>query len=166
MNKKIIDIDIEFDNLKDGFFDEANINKRTANIEKNKTQYMREKVSAGNKGKTRTDQSKQKMSKAQKESCAGKIPIHLFDPEIHKKAIEKQKGQKRPITSQKLKGQTSKLKGKRRPELSKKLKGIPKSEEHKMNMRKPKIKSKCPYCHFMFAPNIMSRFHGDNCKQK
>lgn len=33
----------------------------------------------------------------------------------------------------------------------------PKSESHKQNMRKPKIKSACPQCGLMCAPNVMSR---------
>lgn len=45
-------------------------------------------------------------------------------------------------------------------------KGIPKSEETKQKMRKPKNKSSCPHCKMVIAPHIMKRFHGDNCKAR
>lgn len=142
------------------------INKVLANISKNKSKEMRRKVIEGNTGKKRTEESKLKMSMIQKQICEGKIPTHLFDPTIRKKAADSQRGIARPNTSAKLKGKTSLLKGRERPELAAKLKGKTKSEEHKANMRKPKIKSECPHCKMMVAPNIMSRYHGDNCKFK
>lgn len=142
------------------------INRILANIEKNKSKKMRKKVSDAHRGSKRTEESKQKMSAVQKEICKNKIPTHLFDPEIHAKAIAKQKGIARPQTSLALKGKPSALKGRVRNELSNKLRGKPKSEEHKAKMRKPKIKSACPHCKKMVAPNIMARYHMDNCKLK
>lgn len=165
MVKKLIDIDKEFEDLQNGFFDEAQINKRTANIQKNKSAEMREKVSVGNLGQKRSLESKQKMSEIQKQLCQNRIPTHLFDPKIHKKASDKQKGIPRPQTSAKLIGKPSKLKGKKRPNISNKLKGKPKSEAHKAKMRKPKLKYPCTVCGNLFAPNILVRFHHENCKK-
>lgn len=65
-----------------------------------------------------------------------------------------------------LMGHTSSLKGVKRPRLAALLSGKPKSEEHKAKMRKPKVKSPCPHCGLMCAPNTLSRFHGENCKHK
>lgn len=42
----------------------------------------------------------------------------------------------------------------------------PKSEQHKINMRKPKEKLECIHCHKMVAPNMLNRWHNDNCKDK
>lgn len=46
----------------------------------------------------------------------------------------------------------------------------PKSESHKLNMRgprlsakKPKVKIQCPHCQKTGAPNVMKRFHFENC---
>lgn len=45
-------------------------------------------------------------------------------------------------------------------------KGHKKSEETKQKMRKPKNKICCPHCNFYSAPNIIHRFHLNNCKHK
>lgn len=157
---------IELPGFDDSKLLRPDVNKVLANISKNKSKEMRRKVVEGNTGQKRTEESKLKMSIVQKQVCQGKIPTHLFNPITRQKAADSQRGIARPQTSAKLKGRPSALKGKERPELAAKLKGKAKSEEHKANMRKPKIKSECPHCKMMVAPNIMSRYHGDNCKFK
>jgi hypothetical protein len=116
--------------------------------------------------KKHSDQSKLKMSIIQKQVCKNRRPTHMFDPAIQKKAHDSQRGIARPQTSAKLKGKPSPLKGLERPDLSAKLKGKPKSEEHKTNMQKPKSKHECPHCHILVAPNMLHRYHMDNCKHK
>lgn len=53
--------------------------------------------------------------------------------------------------------------------ISDSTKGIPKTEEHKKNMRKPKGKQgivMCPYCSKRGGKSNMTRYHFDNCKEK
>jgi len=40
----------------------------------------------------------------------------------------------------------------------------PKSDQHKQNMRKPKITSTCPHCNKTGGHGNMLRYHYDNCK--
>ena len=42
-------------------------------------------------------------------------------------------------------------------------KGIPKSEEHKQNLRKPKRKYQCPVCGIMVGHHKLIKYHSDNC---
>lgn len=64
------------------------------------------------------------------------------------------------------------LQGKKRNPISEEIKlkisssskGHKKSEETKQKMRKPKNKIMCIHCNFFSAPNIIKRFHLDNCK--
>lgn len=44
--------------------------------------------------------------------------------------------------------------------------GNPKSEQHRLNMRKPKPRIECPHCNKMGANGLMKRYHFDNCKLK
>lgn len=44
------------------------------------------------------------------------------------------------------------------------MKGIPKTEEHKANMRKPKEVVNCPHCHKQGGISQMKRWHFSNCK--
>jgi len=55
MKNKIIDIDAEFDELKDGFFNEASINRRTANKNKGSTLEFKQTMSKIKTGKKRLD---------------------------------------------------------------------------------------------------------------
>lgn len=41
-----------------------------------------------------------------------------------------------------------------------------KSEEHKANMRKPRPQTECPHCKKIGATNLLKRYHFDNCKDK
>lgn len=50
--------------------------------------------------------------------------------------------------------------------ISSSSKGHKKSESTKQKMRKPKNRIICPHCNFYSAPNIIKRFHLDNCKLK
>jgi hypothetical protein len=66
MTKKIIDIDSAFDDLKDGFFDEASINRRTANKLKANDPTIIAKIKKALTGKTRSEKVKQDMSQRRK----------------------------------------------------------------------------------------------------
>ena len=46
------------------------------------------------------------------------------------------------------------------------LRNLPKTEEHKMAMRKPKAKGMCPHCGIVGGINQLKRWHFDNCKQR
>jgi hypothetical protein len=78
MTKKIIDIDLEFEDLKDGFFNEGSINRRTSNI-------------LNKRGKKDSPEIKQRKSKGQ---------LGRKKPEFAKKMT----GRKRPEFAEKMKG--------------------------------------------------------------
>jgi hypothetical protein len=76
--------------------------------------------------------------------------------ETHRKNIAKAlRGKKRQPHSEEVKKKIS-LGGK----------GLKKSEETKQKMRKPKARIECIHCGKISAPNIIKRFHLDNCKKK
>ena len=54
--------------------------------------------------------------------------------------------------------------GLKRSEEGKKNMCKPKSESHKLNMRKPKPTTICPHCGKVGGVNIMQRYHFSNCK--
>lgn len=172
-DKKVLHKDIEWGNQTlPGFDADVLWNKKhVANILKNKDPKVIEKIRVANTGQKRTKKQKANMSKVQKEVCKNKVPTHLHNSEIHEKAIAKQRGVARPQTSKVIQalydnGYKNPMKGKTNSGVSKALKGKPKSEEHKAKMRKPKKKSPCKHCGLLFAPNVLSRFHNDNCKHK
>lgn len=50
--------------------------------------------------------------------------------------------------------------------ISRSLVGREFSEEHIQKLKGPKQKHLCPHCHRLFAPNMLKRYHGENCKFK
>ena len=88
---------------------------------------------------------KDNMSKSRKGKPSPKRGIVLTD-EHKQKLSEARKGKPHPIN----------ITDERREELSNHFSGMWKG--------KPKKKSPCPHCDLAVAPNIMSRWHGDNCK--
>ena len=171
--KSVLFDDIEWGNVSLPGFDADELwnPKLVANRLKNKDPEIRKKMAESNRGQKRTKEQKATMSKVQKQVCKGKDVSHLHTSEIRQKVADIQRGSTRPQTSKAIKalydaGFQNPMKGKKNPNVSKALKGKPKSEEHKANMRKPKTKSPCKHCGLLCAPNVLSRFHNDNCKHK
>lgn len=53
-----------------------------------------------------------------------------------------------------------------RKKMSERLKGRKFSEEHRNNLKGPKVKKECIYCSGVFSPHILSRYHDEKCKEK
>lgn len=181
MNKKIIDIDKEFEGIE---FDEKEIRHATgiyknklANSGKNNPMYGRKPAIAG---KNHTIETIQKMSDSQKktwndENIKNK-KITGMNSDIAK--IKKTKSLKKywensnnykkrcEINSN---SRTASVRNK----ISKKLKGIKRdefSDTHKQKLSDalkgiPKPKYICPHCNKEGSGPIMYRYHFDNCKQ-
>jgi hypothetical protein len=49
--------------------------------------------------------------------------------------------------------------------MSEKLKGRVFSEEHRQNLKGKKNRVECSYCHKLFSPHIISRYHGIKCQE-
>lgn len=145
MNKKIIDIDLEFDSI---HFDEHDI-KHITRISKMIL------TKTGSKGPKHTEQTKRKISKNGKG-----IKKPPRSEKLKKLVADKLRGRKRSpehcqAISNGLKGhKTSK---ERKAKISAGLKGVMKGV--------PKRKTICPHCGKEGGIAPMTRFHGDNCKQ-
>ena len=98
-----------------------------------------------------------------------------FSEETKKRMSESHKGLKmtytpeglesRRLGSLKLKGKPTWNKGKKNPYSEETLKKM--SDNFSKRMKGvPKKKSPCKHCGKLFAPNMLSRHHNDNCKQK
>jgi hypothetical protein len=104
----------------------------------------------GVKRKPFTEQARKNMSEAHKGLKMN------FSPE----GIEA-----RRLGSLKLKGRPSWIKGKKNPYNEETLKKM--SENFSRRMKGvPKKKTLCKHCGNLFAPNMINRFHNDNCKLK
>jgi hypothetical protein len=108
----------------------------------------RKKIGDTHRGKPKSEECKQKLSKLNKGKILGP------HSEEHKQKM-----------SESLKGMIKSEEHKQK--ISKTLKGRstgPKSDEHKMNLRKPKEKVMCPYCGKIGGISSMSRWHFNNCR--
>jgi len=146
MTTKIIDIDVEFDDI---HFDENDI-KRTTRISKMAL------TKKGSKGPKHTPESKKRIS----ESGKG-IKKPARTKQVKAIVSEKLTGRKR--TKEECKAISEGLKGhtvseERRKNISTGLTGVMKGV--------PKRTTKCPHCGKIGGIAPMKRFHFDNCKQK
>jgi hypothetical protein len=132
-------------------------NSNNYNINSHTYQALREKHSkfiseqkTGVKRKPFSDQARKNMSEGQKGKKMN------FTPE----GVEA-----RRLGSLKLRGRPSWIKGKKNPYTEETLKKLSESFSRRMK-GVPKKKSPCNHCGKLFAPNMLNRYHNDNCKQK
>ena len=150
------------------------------------TKEVRAKISAFHKGRTKSEEHRKKISRANK----GKKNDHAKTPEYRKMMSEMKTGAGNAMFGKKhsaetlakisaiRKGQPAHNKGKPMSEEQKRkqseiMRGRNISEEHKAkisaglkakNMKRNK--KHCPYCQQDIPVNIYARYHGDKCKQK
>lgn len=121
----------------------------------------KQKIKNSHIGKKLSDVTKQKISSGRKG-----ISLNSVSQE---KAAQSNTGKKRSAeTKLKMKenhwSKNSIMKQEISDLLRTQFKGIPKSEEHKAALRKPKTKIQCPHCQMIGSSSIMKRWHFDECK--
>lgn len=188
MTKKIINIDLEFESLQDGFFNEASINRRTANqLKANDPTYIAKfqgenNPNFGNRGELNPLFGKSGNTFLHTQETKNKLSIshsgtknHMYGKKHTDESIKKMKDAQ--------KGEKSVWYGKKHTEDTKvkqslSAKGKSKTEEHKQNISNskkgkpahnkgiPRILVKCPHCNKEGGEGIMKRWHFDNCKHK
>lgn len=148
MTRKIINIDNEFNDLTEGFFDDVAINKRTANITKNQTPAMRKSVSKAN-----SEQYANGTRKPLKNfTFKGKNHIEKS------KKLMGHKGEKNGMFGVRLTGEQNHMYGKTHTDEVKKRQSIAAN-----NRKKDQY---CKHCKQYFTKQAYGRYHGDNCKEK
>jgi hypothetical protein len=175
MTKKIIDIDSEFDDLKDGFFDEGSIKIRTNNmLRKGKAHplYGKKGSECHSYGKQHTEESKKIMGHpgklngmynnghivtGEKNGFFGKTHNDKTVEKLKSVALSREKNChcihcNEYFTAQAYKQHHGDY------------------CEHNPNrivkIRKQMAKEICPHCGKLAAPKCFARLHGDNCKHK
>jgi hypothetical protein len=165
---KIIDIDGEFEDLENGFFNERHINIRTAVQHSANNPERISKLRAAQLGKKASKETKDKMS-VRRQNQIGRPHTEKTKQKIS--AIKKgspapNKGVPHSAETRLKMSMNSGNKGK--PAHNK---GIPCSEEAKAKMSAakkgiPKPKITCPHCNKTGGYSGMKQWHFDNCKFK